>query len=120
MKSAFILAIIISLSCPAYSEIWKCQRQGAASASYTDSPTGEDGVECEKVEAIRFSKESDRGGGSVSPGRSYSSPPASAPHTITKVRAKVSAANTNRSRALKSMDDTRSSKGGRNRKSGLK
>ena len=89
MKRAFILVTLI-LSVPSIlmAEIWKCQKVGEQAAAYTDTPTGGDGINCEKVETIRFTKSGNQASKSVAPARSYAPP---VPHVTTKVRAKVSA-----------------------------
>lgn len=91
MKQTFILVtLILSLSSFAKADIWKCQREGEQAASYTDTPTGEPGVNCEKVETIRFTKSGEQANKNAGAApKSYSAP---APHITTQVKAKVKSA----------------------------
>lgn len=87
MKKAFILVtLILTIASSSQADIWKCQKEGEKAASYTDTPTGEPGVNCEKAETIRFTKTGNQAGRSVVAAKSYSAPSG---HVTTKARAKV-------------------------------
>jgi len=87
MKNAFILAtLILAFSVESNAEIWKCQKEGEKAASYTDTPTGGEGINCEKVETIRFTKTNENSPKAAAPSRRYSAP---APHVVTKVKRAV-------------------------------
>ena len=85
MKKIFTLFTLLLISANAsQAEIWKCQKEGDLAVNYTDTPSGGPGINCEKVDNMRFSDGSSSAPRSSAPAPSYK--PSTPVHLTTKVK----------------------------------